>query len=286
MKRLFVSILLTLGLIACGGGGGAATPVVNTVAPTVYSGCANSTDYAKMIGDFTVSTNTWGKGTLTGWTDCLTSASLTATGIIAQFDYEWPNTGNAVKAYNQIVYTPDPGTGTWKGVTCHPSPQDDCSTALGRRGLNPIRIDQVNALTLTHDVSVVDTGYSQTFYTFFLDPRSAQIADNSAALVEMAINLHPLAQGPHDVVGTITVSGNTFWVEYWTSIVDGHPYVGLAFESQNKFFKGSLPVKPFFDYAIQNNLLPSNYYIHAIELGSEAFYGKGTFKINEFRVTK
>ncbi len=266
--------------------------------PIVYSGCATAkvngqpgsgSDFAKIIGDFTVSTNTWGKGFSTGWTDCLTSSSLTSTGVKAQFDWDWPYDPigpNPVRSYSQIVYTPDQGTGIWKGVSCNPSPQYDCKNIPGQQGFNPLPITQVGSMTVTHDIEITTTGYNQTFYSFFLDPKNTQFIESSPALVEMCICLHPQARGPHDVVGTITVSGNIFWVEYWKDIVDGHNYVGIAFESQKEIFKTSIPLKPFFDYIIQNNLLPSNYYIHSIQLGTEAINGKGTFKVNEFHISK
>ena len=102
----------------------------------------------------------------------------------------------------------------------------------------------------------------------------------------MGINLHPLNGTPANVIDTITVNGNTYWVQSWETTVDGQRLVELAFQSQTPYFKGTISLKPFFDYILDRNILPSSYYLHSIELGMEAFSGKGTFTVNEFNVTK
>lgn len=280
-KIKYTSILLSIILLAGCGGGGSSDNAQQVVVPETVSGCATKNipnpwsgeDYTKTIGNYTVSTNTWNKQSLTDWTVCIKSASLTNTGVKSVFDIDWPLTsgGDAIRSYTNAAYTPDQGF-------------SNPHSWMGTKALNPISISQVGNMRLSHDVEVNYTGSTQTFYNIMVDPSPTKFMDKPY-LVEMGINLHPLSQGPNNVVGTITVEGHTFWVEYWTSTQNGG-YVGLAFESQNKIFKTSLPLKPFFDYAIQHNLLPSTYYIHSIQLGMEAFSGKGTFTINEFNVTK
>ncbi len=282
----YTGILLSVLLLAgCGGGGGGApvaesAPVV--VLPEVVSGCAtknvpnpwSGNDYTKTLGNYTASTNTWNKQSLLDWTTCIKSASLTTTGIKAVFDIEWPTTpgSDAVRSYTNVTYTPDAGF-------------SNPHSWMGTKSLDPINIAQIGNATVHHDVEVNYSGYTQTFYSFAVDPSSTKFMDR-APLVEMGINLHPLSNSPQNLYDTIVVNGNTYWVEFWESSVNGQRLVSLAFVSQNRYFKGSIPLKPFFDYIITRNLLPSTYYLHSMQLGMEAFSGKGTFTVNEFNVTK
>lgn len=282
---LFAAALLS----ACGGGGGGGGDTVGSAQssndnqqPVVVSGCATKNipnpwsgeDYTKSIGDYTVSTNTWNKQMLTEWSVCIQSASLTQNGIKAIFDIDWPflNTGDAVRSYTNVTYTPNPGF-------------ENPHSWFGTKALDPIPITSLSDYIVNHDLKVEYSGYSQTFYSFALDPSSVKFMDR-APLVEMGINLHPLAQTPDNVIDTITVNGNTYWVQSWESMVGDQRLVSLAFQSQAQIFKASIPLKPFFDYILEKNIFPRNYYLHSIQLGMEAFSGKGAFTINDFSVTK
>lgn len=281
-KMKYTGILLSIILLAGCGGGGSPAPQAS-VEPEVVSGCGTKNvgnlwsgeDYTKSIGNYTVSTNAWNKQMLTDWTVCIRSASLTQNGIKATFDIEWPFFvgTDAVRSFTNVTYTPDPGF-------------ENPHSWFGTKALDPIPITNLSKFVLKHDVSVDYTGYTQTFYLFGIDPSPVKNINYKAPLVEMGINLHPLAQSPDHVIDVITVDGNTYWVQNWERTVDGNRLIELAFQSQNKYFKGTVPLKPFFDYILEKNILPSSYYLHSIELGMEAFSGKGTFTINEFSVTK
>jgi hypothetical protein len=273
MNKTVFALALASFLVGCGGGGGPTPTEPVAVVPEVISGCAtpntngqyNGTDYTKRLGNYTLSTNSWGKQFLTGWTDCLTSAALTTNGVTAEFNYDWPDLSpapNGIKAFTNIIFTPDNGK------------------------FNPIQINQLGSLTLNHDVELAGTQKTQTFYNLFADPSPIE-HPQIPSLVELGINLHPLNHGgPFNVIDTITVNGNTYWVEHWEDVTGGYRHISIAFESQNKILKASIPLKPFFDYIINRGLLPAEYYLHSIQLGTEVFDGKGTFKVKEFSVTK
>ncbi len=279
MKQL-LSIILSIALVGCGGGGGDVVQTQPLPVTVIEKGCATKNvpnpwsgeDYTRTIGDYTASTNTWNKQNLLDWTVCITSASLTEKGIKAEFEIDWPSGGSVVRSFTNVTYTPNTGF-------------SNPHSWMGTKALDPIPITQIGDTRIYHDVAVDYTGYTQTFLRFALDPSSTKFMDR-APLVEMGINLHPLSAGPRNVVDTIVIDGNTFWVERTNSLVDGQQLIGLAFHGQQQFFKGTVRLKAFFDYILEKQLLPANYHLHSIELGMEATQGKGKFVINEFNVIR
>lgn len=290
-ERKFLIAATSVLLVACGGGTGESTssntpdnlqpqpttPPINTI---VERGCAtknvpnpwSGNDYTRSIGDYTVSTNTQNKQNLVDWTVCISSASLTEKGIKAEFDIDWPSGGSVIRSFTNVSYTPNIGF-------------SNPHSWMGTKALDPISITQIGDTRISHDLVVDYSGYTQTFLRFALDPSSTKFMDR-APLVEMGINLHPLPAGPRNVVDTINVDGNTFWVEQTDSIVDGQKLIGLAFHGQQNFFKGTVRLKAFFDYILDKKIFPTTYYLHSIELGMEATQGKGKLIINEFNVKK
>ena len=63
-------------------------------------------------GVYRAENNTWGKGTLSGWSQCIgLGAGLDGT-LVGRWTWDWPISGTNVKAYPEVIFGQKPGSTT------------------------------------------------------------------------------------------------------------------------------------------------------------------------------
>ena len=273
----FAVVIFSSMLAACGGGGGSSTtpsppPVVFT--PISGGGCATaSSDYVVTLGDYQLSTNAWGKGTLTNFTDCIEGKTVGTvvnniaiqTGVTAKFTWSWPtaaNDVNSTKDFTEILYSP------------------------GGTRMKSIAFSDIGNLTMHHDITIVNSGFDQTFYDIWADPTPEV---NWPHAVEIIIFAQSIYHNVQDRIDTVSIAGNQYYVTYSNSIKSWMQPPGwtmIVFESVVPNLKADVPLKPFIDYMVAKSLLPKDYYISTLEFGDEQNYGDGTLTVNSYNITR
>ncbi|MGZ5201900.1 MAG: GH12 family glycosyl hydrolase domain-containing protein [Telluria sp.] len=270
MKKLFCLMAPVL-LSACGGGGGASTPApapqqaAAVFVPVTVSSCDKNAWPKMAVGDYAVTNNLWGKGSISNFTQCISATSVgtvennkaVQTGVTAKWNWSWPDSDFNVKSYAEILYQPQ------------------------GQPLDPIPFAALGALTVKHDVTIDATGDYNLAYDMWVD--ATKSVGQWPHKAEIMIKLQGTWKDS-PVVDTITVDGVSYDV-----CVDNGPsrqWTFLAFTSTTPMPKATIRVKPFVDYLLAKGYLASTDYLSTIEFGSELVKGTGTATVNAYSVTR
>ncbi len=265
------SILCLALLGACGGGGQSESLLDNAQPTAVFTPVSASTcatlagDQTLLLGDYAITTNTWGRAGISNFTECISATTLgkvtgnvaAQTGITARIDWNWPYTAFSVKAYPEIIYWP------------------------GGKALQPIALGEVGSLTVSHDVALSATGDYNLSYDLWVD--SSALPGQWPHKAEVMIKL----QGTWtDVPVVDTVSFDGFPYDVIVGPGGGGQWKLIVFQSRTALLKASIPIKPLIDYLVQQQHLLSTDYLSTIEFGSEHIQGLGSVTIHSYNVTR
>ncbi len=284
----YIALAICILQAACGGGGDSGTaaaqyacciggcPSTTIVPPVSFSAlstpmlCATTTeDQVLILGDYTISTDAWGvfgNDTKASFVDCVQGSIIGAsvqTGVAVHFTWDFGSrtgpiwsSGNGVKAYPEISYTP------------------------AGKPLTPIAFADLGQVTMQHDVTASATGDYNIAYDLFADAQPAIKSAKWPHDAEIMIKFSETwCTGP--VIDTVTIGGNEYHV---TVNIDNWKYI--VFSSTKQLLKSSIRLKDFTDYLVAKGQLPSVYYLSSIEFGSEVVDGAGSVAINSFSVTQ
>lgn len=285
-KNLVLTSLVVATLVGCGGGSSpsttaatgndetvtdAAASPISAIAfePVTVSSCDKSSYALLPLGDYALTTNLWGKGKVTDFTECIRGSSVgtvinntaVQTGVNAEFSWNWPtdNSSSDIKAYPEILYRP------------------------GGKGLTSIPFTDVAGLTLNHDVSISATGDYNVAYDIWVD--STATTDHWPHKAEIMIKVQQ-TWNDAPLLDTITVDGNQYDVFEHTARTEFSQWDVLVFASKKPLLKASIPLKPFIDYLVSKNYLLQADHISTIEFGTELKRGTGTATTNSYSVTR
>lgn len=271
MKKA-ICLLAPLLLSACGGGGGgAAAPApVAQQAPAAFvpvsaESCDKNAWPAMAVGDYAITNNLWGKGTISDFTQCISAASVgtvengkpVQSGVTAKWNWAWPNSDFTVKSYAEILYRPQ------------------------GQPLSPIPFSGLGALTVRHDVTIDATGDYNLTYDMWVD--ATKSAGQWPHKAEIMIKLLGTWKDS-PVVDTLTVDGVTYDVCVDNST--SRQWIFLSFASQTPMPTATIRVKPFVDYLLAKGYLAPTDYLSTIEFGSELVKGSGSVTVNAYSVSR
>lgn len=285
-KNLVLTSLVVAALVRCGGGSSPSTTAatgndetvtdataspISAIAfePVTVSSCDKSSYALLPLGDYALTTNLWGKGEITDFTECVSGSSVgtvinntaVQTGVHAEFSWNWPTdeSSSDIKAYPEILYRP------------------------GGKGLTSILFTDVAGLTVNHDVNVSATGDYNVAYDIWVD--STATTDHWPHKAEIMIKVQQ-TWNDAPLLDTITVDGNQYEVFEHTARTEFNQWDVLVFASKTPLLKASIPLKPFIDYLVLKNYLLQTDHISTIEFGTELKRGAGTATINSYSVTR
>ena len=241
--------------------------------------------------DLIILNNIWNNSAVNSndWTQLISADQTAANTPVASWSYNWlgENDGNrsAVKAYPEIIYGNKLGT--------------HVSNTRAELGI-PETIDALPEFT-------IDFAYSETFNgdvernvaieSFFHDSCDVtgpcDIVDNRAYEMMVWVN-NPNSNRPGDLAVEGVMIDNHLWDVYIKSRTGNKEYI--AFAAQTPFTEGTLHWNRFVewtrDWTIENataldiNPLTPDLCMAAIEMGTELWWGEGTFTLDKFVVTK
>lgn len=227
------------------------------------------------FGNYKLQNNTWNSTAVptNNWSQCIELTSSRGN-YVARWDYNWlqQNQGNeyAVKSYPQVYY----GRKT----------QFNISGTVQETGL-PVLIDQMQQIHVEYQYS--ETGQAErnvALESFF--HTSCDANDDNKQYEMMVWVGVPAIRTPGVLLTSVTLSGQDWNV--YTNPTLGWSYV--AFVADQPSNRGTLDWNAFVDWSRFNGsafgipAMADNSCMGAIEIGTETFWGTGTFSLDRFNV--
>jgi len=229
----------------------------------------NCTDFSLQTeGAFQVSNNTWGKGSLTGWSQCVGIGRGPNGSVSGHFNWNWPNTTRNVMAYPALIYGLKPGS---------PSTSP----------LLPKQVSLLQELSAHYDVVSTQSGTGNTAFDIWLT-NTASPATFSAPPITHEIMIWVDTYGPKAQGGSLfertTIDGAAYDVFVADHFGIGYRYI--AFQGvTSQLGVATINILAFLTYAQANGLITGQEYLSSIEFGNEVVSGSGDTKINAYSVT-
>ena len=228
-------------------------------------------------GNYKLQNNVWNESAVffDSWSQCIELEGSPGN-YVAKWDYNWlqRNQGNefAVKSYPQVYY----GRKTRYNI----------SGSVAETGL-PQLTDNLSQYRVQYDYS--ETGVVErnvALESFF--HTSCEAEDHNKQFEMMVWVGVPNIRTPGTQVTSATIDGQS-WDVYINRQL---PWAYVAFAAQNPSNRGTLNWNAFVDWS--RNVGPSfgvpamasNTCMGAIEIGTETFWGTGTFTLNRFQVNR
>jgi hypothetical protein len=276
MRFLFTFLIIAgnLALIACDKESVEEVAWVKPVTQTIS--CDDY--YSEITPNGTLYNNVWNKHAAQklSWSQCLEKNS--SSGLYG-WSWVWPTKkNNAIYAYPQIKL----GTSPW-------APTPNLYPEF------PLDHSLINSLVIEHELDIQSNGEHNVATSLWLT-NTKEIGNTpnpSAILAELMIWSYatPNHMNP---AGTHTESfeiGSQTW-EVWvdknwsdTSGVNNNKWVYITFRAKNPSLKAKFDLIDFIDYVVEHQILPNNFYIADIELGTEIMSGSGLLWVKQFNVT-
>jgi len=243
-----------------------------TAAPVSLEATAlafNCQDQANLNdGAFRAENNTWGKGTLTGWSQCIGLQAAEDGTLTGRWTWDWPIAGNNVKAYPEMIFGQKPGTQ---------------STTADL----PKQVDSLNELLITYDVTSTHTGSGNLAFDFWLtdsaDPSTWGVPPIKTEIMIWLESYGSMAPGGSWQEQT-AIDGTNYSVYTAKNWGDGWDYVAF-YRTKPQTGAGSLDLVSFLAYMKDKGLLTGQEYVASVEFGNEVAYGTGETNLSKFTVS-
>lgn len=219
-------------------------------------------------GEYQAQNNTWGKGDLSGWSQCIGLGKNSDSTIIARWTWDWLNSGNNVKAYPEIVFGQKPGSTT-------------TSASL------PEQIKYIETATVSYEVTSTYSGNGNVAFDIWLTETSNPITWGVPPIThEIMIWL--------DRYGSISPGGawkervnigdSEYSVYVGEGYGDGWRYIAFL-RTKPKLGAGSLELTYFLTYILDKGLVTGDEYLASIEFGNEVASGAGETIVSRYAVS-
>ena len=274
--RAYTTLLL---LIACGAISACTQDAPDTspwvLPPTETISCAEYVTEANVDG--VLYNNVWNKGAAGSfdWRQCLEKDA--ATGFYG-WSWVWPTKSRDIFAYPQIKV----GASPW-------APTPNLRTDI------PARRANIGALLVSYELELLGASEHNIATTAWLT-RSEVTGEKpmpELIVAELMIWTYATAQhmnpaGKH--VGDVDIGGVQWelWAEKnWgdASGVNANKWVNLTFRAKTYSLKSAFDLVQLTDYAVEQKILPDDFYFADVELGMEIMSGSGLAWVKAFRVS-
>ena len=269
MRTTVVVILLSLclGIVACGGSQKPAVPQTPPPALDTLLACEDSERI--ILGDYVLHNNVWNKGDRTDYTQCVFAQSDTLPTTMG-WRWEWPGSDRQIKAYPEVMF----GDSPWDNEP--------------PTGPLPLPVSDRDIL-VTYDTSLTATGRWNVAFEMWLTSDPVPSDENITDEVMIWVAEDGLVPGP-PTYAIVTLDG----VKYSLHVAAGHgdesggsaaKWSYIAFFAREPSLSGSLNMKSFLVYLLQEGLIEKDRYIASIELGTEIASGEGEFILSNYEIT-
>jgi hypothetical protein len=218
-------------------------------------------------GEYQAQNNTWGKGALSGWSQCIGLGNNADGTLIARWTWDWLNAGGNVKAYPEIVFGQKPGGPT-------------TSASL------PERVNRIGSATVSYDYTSTYIGSGNTAFDIWLTDTSNPSTWGTPPIThEIMIWLD--RYGSMSPGGAwkerVELDGSTYAVYVGENYGDGWRYIAFV-STEPQSGAGTLNIASFLIYILEKGLVTGDEYLASIEFGNEIATGTGETLVNSYEV--
>jgi hypothetical protein len=222
-------------------------------------------------GVYRAENNTWGKGNLTGWSQCIGLKTAADGTLSAHWTWDWlqpSKSGGGVKAYPEIIFGQKPG-GAFTSMDL------------------PRQIKDLKEVTITYDVASTHDGAGNLAFDIWLTDTASPAT----------FGVPPIT---HEIMIWREYYGSTSPGGRWTEnvVIDGVKYsvylsekwgsgwMYIAFNPVDpQVGEGSINLVSFLDYMQKKGYVTGDRYVADVEFGNEVTNGTGETVLRKYRVT-
>jgi hypothetical protein len=257
-----IALLLPCALfVACGGGANSPGPSAVTLS------CADGALIT--AGAYRAQNNTWGKGALTGWSQCIGIGAGASDPVVGRWTWNWPNSGGNVKAYPEVIFG-------YKPAASPTTPQ------------LPRRITDITELTVRYDFASSHSGSGNTAFDIWLTdtplPSTFAVPPITHEVMVWLESYGAMTPGGA-FIEAATIDGTAYEVfvaDHFGS--GGWRYIAFR-RVMPQLGSATLNVKALLDYARSKSLVAGTEYVASVEFGNEIISGNGNSQLNSFAVS-
>ncbi len=251
-----------------------------TIAPTATAPTAPANPAASAVeldcqdqanlndGPFRAENNTWGKGSLTGWSQCIGLLASDDGSLTARWTWDWPISGSNVKSYPEIIYGQKPGNKTTTPDL-------------------PRQISGLDELQISYDVTSTHTGSGNLAFDIWLtdtgDPSTWGVPPITHEIMIWLDSYGSLGPGGNweEVIKIDGVPYSVYTAKRWG---DGWDYVAFV-RTESQTGAGSINLVSFLSYMKSKDLITGEEYVASVEFGNEVTGGKGETHLNRLAIS-
>ncbi len=257
-SKLLILLLFSALLTACSKD----EQILQNEPPAIPLDTINCNDGAEIsVDELTIQNNVWGKGNITNYQQCI---RVTKNNSINTFEWmwSWPNSGNNVKAYPEIIYGLKPFGNT---------------TTTSRL---PVKLTEMNSINVSFDSIKTDmTGIGNLAFDIWITDSPSPVQNNIKH--EIMIWLKNQGQAPAGVfIARIIIAGVEY--DFYSGDVGSWDYFAFLKVTQDDLI--SIPVGDFINYLKNHSYILPEEYLSSIEFGNEVIQGSGKTSVFNYRV--
>jgi hypothetical protein len=242
---------------------------VSTLTPTGSPISVNCNDQANVeSGVYRAENNTWGKGTLSGWSQCIGLGMGTDGTLMGRWTWNWPNSGDNVKAYPEIIFGQKPGSVT---------------TSAGLPG----KISSLGEVTIAYAVSSTHTGSGNMAFDIWLT-NTQNPSTWGAPPITQEIMIWLDYYGGMRPGGTwleqVSIEGISYNIYVGENFGQGWRYIAFV-RAKSQLGAGTINLVSFLSYIQAKSLATGDEYLASIEFGNEVVSGAGETIVYKYVVS-
>ena len=210
------------------------------------------------FGPYLLQNNTWGQGDITDFSQCI----FTTSDSIFGWNWNWPNIGNNVKAYPEIIFGKKP----WSSSSTN--------------NLLPIALGRVENFEVEFDIQTEANGNYNSAFEFWITEDSLS-NENGITTEVMIWTSNSFLQPAGNQISIVYVDG--YFYKMYRADFDNWVY--YAFVSEIDQYNGTLKIHDFINYMVSTGYLNPNEFLGSFEFGNEIVHGNGQTIINQYSIS-
>tara|TARA_B100001248_G_scaffold217525_1_gene172658 strand:- start:78 stop:1184 length:1107 start_codon:yes stop_codon:yes gene_type:complete len=210
------------------------------------------------IGPYLLQNNTWGQGDIANFSQCIFTTSDSVFG----WNWGWPNIGNNVKAYPEIIFGKKP----WSSSSTN--------------NVLPIAINRVENFEVNFDIQTEANGNYNSAFEFWITEDSLS-NENGITTEVMIWTSNNFLQPAGNQISIVYVDG--YFYKMYRADFDNWVY--YAFVSEIEQHYGNLKIHDFINYMVSTDHLNPNEFLGSFEFGNEIVHGNGQTIINQYSIS-
>ena len=210
------------------------------------------------LGLYLLQNNTWGQGDIANFSQCIFTTSDSVFG----WNWDWPNIGNNVKAYPEIIFGKKP----WSSSSTN--------------NILPIVLNRLENFEVEFDIQTEANGNYNSAFEFWITEDS--LSNENGITTEVMIWIsNNFLQPAGNQISIVYVDG--YFYKMYRADFDNWVY--YAFVSEIDQHNGTLKIHDFINYMVSTGHLNPNEFLGSFEFGNEIVHGNGQTIINQYSIS-